>query len=245
MDARLKTRFKKHLLETVGKEPGKKEMTLVFRKLKEEYSMLYGKPNKPLPVIRKSFNSLSAIWPTLVAGTSSFSEITLLTKYAKISRNLNITSIASGLCVFELFLAKEFVPNGKIFCLDLSEEMNKRAKALKRKLKQKNINIVTASATKIPVKSNSQDIVLARRTGLSNDKRWTAVLKEAYRILKKNPSSRFIYTVATDFNKPVKNIKKDMDRAGLEFIAIEKFGVKEKRPAFMIIACVKNIQQLL
>ena len=45
-----------------------------------------------------------------------------------------------------------------------------------------------------------------------------------------------MYTVAGDFNKPTKSIKEDLLAAGFEFVAMRKFGIKEKAPSFMIIA---------
>src|SRR4030067_1542994 len=136
MGANLETRFKKHLYRAVGKKPSDKEMVLVNKRISEEYSKIYEKPNKPLSVIRKSYdNVLSKIWPKLVARTSSFSEIIILLKYAMIKPDYRITSIASGLCVYELFLAKEFAPHGRVSCLDLSKGMNRGARALARKLK--------------------------------------------------------------------------------------------------------------
>jgi SAM-dependent methyltransferase len=237
MRSALEGRFRKHFLDTVGKIPTDEEMSSVNKITKEEYRKIYDTPDKPVAVTRASYNKvLSKIWSKVVATTASFSEVVLLSRYVKFKPYYNITSLASGLCVFELFLAKEFVPDGRIRCIDLSVEMNKQARALARKLKQHNIDITTASATKVPVSSNSQDVVLVRRSGLSNDKRWINVLKESHRILKKTRTSRFVYTVAGDFNKPTKSIKEDLLAAGFEFVAMRKFGIKEKAPSFMIIA---------
>lgn len=233
----LEERFWKHIANTVGSIPTGEQMSLVNKITKAEYKKIYDVPDKPIAVTRASYNKvLSKIWPKVVATTASFSEVELLSKYIKFKPYYKVTSLASGLCVFELFLANEFVPKGKIQCIDLSVEMNERARALARKLRQRNIRIITASATKIPISSNSQDLVLARRPGLSNDKRWIKVLKESHRVLKGSRTSRFVYTVAEDFNKPAKDIKEDLLATGFKFIAIRKFGIKEKAPSFMIIA---------
>ncbi len=241
MRSSLEERFRKHFLDTVGEIPTDQEMSSVNRIIKEEYKKIYDTPDKPIAVTRASYNKvLSRVWLKVVATTVSFSEIVLLSRYVKFKPYYNIASLASGLCAFELFLAKEFVPDGRIRCIDLSVEMNKQARALARKLKQRNVVITTASATGVPVPSNSQDVVLVRRSGLSNDKRWINVLKESHRILKKTSTSRFVYTVAEDFNKPIKSIKEDLIAAGFEFIAIRKFGVREKAPSFMIIAKPKK-----
>ncbi|MBE5729311.1 class I SAM-dependent methyltransferase [Candidatus Parvarchaeota archaeon] len=238
----LEEKFRKHMLDLVGEIPTKNEMYYINKITKVEYKKIYDKPNKPTSITMHSYNKvLSKIWPKVVASTASFSEIVLLSNYVKFKPYYNITSLASGLCVFELFLAKEFVSDGQIHCIDLSVEMNKQARALARKLKQHNIKIITASAAKPPIASNSQDVVLIRRSGLSNDKKWINVLKESYRILKKAYTSRFVYTVAEDFNKPTKIIKKDLLAANLEFIAIRKFGTKENAPSFMIIARPKKV----
>ena len=228
----------RHLLKTVGKKPTREEMTRINKQfIRPAFKKIYDNPDKPPALIRSIYDrTLSGIWDKLVADQSSFSEILLLKKYIKSGKYSRITSVASGLAVFELFLAKEFFPDGKILCVDISEGMNRRAEAYKKKLGAKNIDIITASATKLPIKRNSQDIVLIRRSGMSNDRRWNIVLKEARKVLKKKRNSRVIYTADADFTKPLVDIKTDLKRAKFKFVASERFRRGDGKLVEMIVA---------
>lgn len=221
----IEQKLKKHLLETVGKKPTKKEMSEIDREISEIFKKVYDKPDKKEGIIREVYNKrLAKLWDKVVATETFPSEIRLLSKYAKIRSNFNIASIASGLGIYELFLAKEFAPKGKVYCLDISSEMSKRGRYFARKLNQRNIKFIVASAIKIPLKSNSQDLVLARRTGLSNDKKWIKVLSEANRIIKKNDEATFVFTVDKSFNKPINKIKEDLLSVNFRFIDMLEFN---------------------
>lgn len=228
----LKKKLKNHLLITVGKVPTKKEM----KKVDEEIKPLFAKIYKNWKSIGRYNGKLANLWIKVVANETLAQEVKLLLENTKIRKDSQITSLASGLAVYELFLAREIIPNGEIYCLDNSKYMNKIAKDLAYKLKAKNIKIITTSVTKVPIKTNTQDVVLARRTGLSNDKRWIKVLKESNRIMKKNKYSRFVYTVDKVFNKKIKEIRSDLNKADFEFVTMKTFGRNYKLKVCMIIA---------
>ncbi|MBS3077006.1 hypothetical protein J4233_01910 [Candidatus Pacearchaeota archaeon] len=138
----LKQRFKNHLLKTVGRKPTKKEMVEIERKIKVSYGKIYDKPNKEEFVMKKIYdNELSKVWGRVVANEDLSPEVILFSKYTNVTPNSHITSFASGLAVYELFLAKEIVPLGKISCIDISDGMNKIARKFAKKLNQNNIKL--------------------------------------------------------------------------------------------------------
>lgn len=220
----LTLKLKNHLLNTVGRKPTKKEMKKVNQKIKPIFAKIYAHPDKITTLIKRGYDAeLTNLWISVVANESFAPEMDLFLKFTKVKPHYKITSLASGLAVYELFLAKEYAPMGKISCIETSPEMNKIAKKFAEKTKQTNVNIITASATKIPIKNNSQDIVLARRTGLSNDKKWKTVLDETYRIIKKREESTLIITVDRTFNKNIGQIKSYLKKANFKFIDIKNF----------------------
>lgn len=233
----LSDKIKRHLIETVGKKPTKKEMNDVDEQIKPIFAKIYHSPNKASSFIKKAYDSkLSKLWIKVVANESFLEEIRLFAKFTKIKSNYNLTSLASGLGVYEMFLAREYLQNGKISCIDLSEGMSKIAKEFAKKIKQRNVKIIVASAIKLPIKPNSQDIVLARRTGLSNDKKWIKVLKEANRIIKKENNSTFIFTVDKSFNKSSKEVKSDLKKANFNLITIRDFNRGSENTVSMVVA---------
>ncbi len=237
MEESLEERFRKHLLATVGKKPTKKEMASINKKLRVDFNYIYAKPDRSPTAIKEAYNKrLSRLWARVVADDASFSEVRLLLKYVRIVPSSSIASVGSGLAVFELFLAKELAPQGTVYCIDISSGMSKRAAKLAKKLRCRNAKIITSSATKIPLLSSSQDIVLARRTGLSNDKKWRTVLREARRVMKNNARSRFVYTVDSDFNRPSTKIKANLKNANLKFISIKGFRKGNGGLVYMVIA---------
>mgnify|MGYP001578531266 CR=1 FL=1 len=233
----LKLKFKNHLLKTVGRKPIKKEMIEIERKIKVSYGKIYNKPNKEEGVMKKIYdNELSKVWSNVVANEDLSPEVILFSKYTNVKPNSHITSFASGLAVYELFLAKEIVPLGIISCVDISDGMNKIARKFAKKLDQNNIKIITSSVTKTPIKSNSQNIVMARRTGLSKDKKWIKILKEAYRIIKKEEESVFLYTVDKVFNDPIAKIKSNINKANFKLITMKESHSSNEGTVCMIIA---------
>jgi ubiquinone/menaquinone biosynthesis C-methylase UbiE len=233
----LKNDLKEHLLKTVGKKPLGQEMKIIDKQIQPFFNKIYDKPNKKESFIKEVYDKdLSKLWVKVVANEDFSQELKLLSLQAKIKPNFKITSIASGLGIFELFLAKKYVPSGKVICLDISSGMIKLAKSFASKLNQHNIKMIVSSATKIPVKSNSQDLVLARRTGLSNDKRWIAVLREAYGIIKKKEDSIFIFTVDKIFNKKHDEVKADLLKANFKLISIKDFSRNGKYRVSMVIS---------
>ena len=225
----LSVRFKQHLLKTVGKPPLNSEIKLIDKRLRRSFNKIYDSPNKSQSFLKREYDQrLSKAWPRVVANEASLAEVNLFRRYSKIKEESNLLSIASGIAVFELFVAKEFASKGKVTCIDISEGMSDQARKYLKRLKLNNVNLIVKDVSKIPLGKNSQDIVLARRTGLSNDDKWINILKEVYRVLKKDKNSRFIYTVDHDFTKPINQIKKDLLKAKLKLIRQDHFTKRNR-----------------
>ena len=232
----LKEKLKQHLIKTVGKKPTKKEMKLVNNEIKPIFEKIYAHPEKMTEFVKTGYDAkLTKLWIPTVANESFIDELSLFFKFTRVKPDYKITSLASGLAVYELFLAREYISRGVISCIEASKEMNKLAKTFARKTNQKNIKILNASATNLPIKNDSQDVVLARRTGLSNDLKWGTVLNEAHRIIKKKKDSTFIFTVDKIFNKSLKEVKIDLKKANFEFITSKDFKRSKDTPLVSMI----------
>lgn len=82
-----------------------------------------------------------------------------------------------------LKMANEVGQDGKVYGLDISEGMLNKAKKTAEKLDIKNAAFIKSELEKIPLESNSVDLVISNCTiNHADDK--TAVWKEIYRILK-------------------------------------------------------------
>ena len=132
----IEEKFKNHLLKTVGKKPSKQDMQDIDKKIHLAYGEIYDKPDKEEAITKEIYDKkLSKLWIKVVANENLAPEVMLFSEYTKVKPNFNIASFASGLSVYELFLAKEIVPLGKVSCIDISDEMNKIARKFAKKLK--------------------------------------------------------------------------------------------------------------
>lgn len=102
-----------------------------------------------------------------------------------------VASIGSGRAILENYVAKYFVTNGGVTCLDVAHKMNADAAKLKEKTGAKNIRFVTGSSRKMPFPSNSQDKVLILNS-LITAKNQNELMNEARRIIKDSERSRLV-----------------------------------------------------
>ena len=228
-------KYHEFIEEAVGKSPTKSEMKQIDKRMSIINSNL-NKEHINKEVRRLYDNELSQMWGKIIAYENKGDNIKLISENISIESGAQITSICSGLCVFEMFIASELTPKGFVNCFDFSKEMNKMANSIKTRLQVRNIKITFADVKYIPLVGNSQDVVLAIRTGLSSTKDWGKVLKEVVRVMKDDASSRLVYTVQRNFNKPKSEIKKELNLAGLRFIKQKSFKDKDKDVIDLIIA---------
>ncbi|MEK6928269.1 MAG: methyltransferase domain-containing protein [Nanoarchaeota archaeon] len=219
-------KFNKFLDNLVGKSSSEKEMNEGDRRMNE-----IG--------IDKYNSEIAELWKKVVSYERNERELKLFLKYSRINKNSEILSLGSGLGVFEAFLTKEVCRTGKIACLDISKEMSKEVLKIKKQLDLKNMKVIVSSATCIKLRKNSFDIVLGRRTGLSMKREWLLVLKEVYKLIKKNESSRFIYTVNSKLLGSREKVEAQLDKFGFKLIKIDYFYEKDGTRIAMVVGGVK------
>ena len=108
--------------------------------------------------------------------------------------NDSIASLGSGNGVFETFIAKEIIPKGRMTCVDYAKNMNIEARNLARANGAKNVGFVTGAMDRIPLASDSQDVVMSINS-LQWVKNWRRAISEMRRIMKKTPDSRAVISV--------------------------------------------------
>ncbi|MBN1940906.1 MAG: class I SAM-dependent methyltransferase [Candidatus Diapherotrites archaeon] len=107
-----------------------------------------------------------------------------------------IVSLGSGSGVIETFLAKEIVPQGKVTLVDTAEHMNREARKLAQREGAGNIRFVTGEMERIPIASNSYDVVMSINS-IQWVQAWPKTISEIRRVLKKNEDSRAVISVHT------------------------------------------------
>ena len=99
-----------------------------------------------------------------------------------------VLDLGSGGGIDVLLSAKRVGPTGKVYGLDMTDEMLALARNNQRKAGVSNVEFLKSTIEAIPLPANSVDVVISNCViNLSSDK--DAVLREAFRVLK--PGGRF------------------------------------------------------
>ena len=99
-----------------------------------------------------------------------------------------VLDLGSGGGIDVLLSAKRVGPSGKVYGLDMTDEMLALARENQRKAGATNVEFLKGTIEAIPLPDNSVDVVISNCViNLSTDK--DAVLREAFRVLK--PGGRF------------------------------------------------------
>jgi arsenite methyltransferase len=99
-----------------------------------------------------------------------------------------VLDLGSGGGIDVLLSAKRVGPTGKVFGLDMTDEMLALARDNQRKAGATNVEFLKGTIEAIPLPDNSVDVIISNCViNLSSDK--DAVLREAFRVLK--PGGRF------------------------------------------------------
>lgn len=115
----------------------------------------------------------------------SFAGVNYPPSFQEMKQGYVVLDIGCGAGLDLYFASQKVGEQGKVYGVDISEEMVKKAKDNMQLLNLKNVEIKIAHSDKIPLKNQSVDVVTSNGIyNLSPDKK--AVLKEAYRVLKPN-----------------------------------------------------------
>lgn len=107
---------------------------------------------------------------------------------AKLNPGETVLDLGSGGGIDVLLSGKRVGPTGKVYGLDMTDEMLALANENKRRAGAKNVEFLRGEIEHIPLPDNSVDVVISNCViNLSSDK--AQVLREAFRVLK--PGGRF------------------------------------------------------
>src|SRR5437773_10429265 len=110
------------------------------------------------------------------------------TALARLNPGETVLDLGSGGGIDVLLSAKRVGPTGKVYGLDMTDEMLDLARANQRKAGATNVEFLKGTIEAIPLPDNSVEVVISNCViNLSSDK--DAVLREAFRVLK--PGGRF------------------------------------------------------
>ena len=110
------------------------------------------------------------------------------TALAKLNPGETVLDLGSGGGIDVLLSAKRVGPTGKVYGLDMTDEMLALANANKQKAGAENVEFLRGEIEHIPLPDNAVDVIISNCViNLSADK--DAVLREAFRVLK--PGGRF------------------------------------------------------
>ena len=110
------------------------------------------------------------------------------TALAQLNEGETVLDLGSGGGIDVLLSAKRVGPTGKVFGLDMTDEMLALANENKRKAGATNVEFLRGEIESIPLPDNSVDVIISNCViNLSSDK--AQVLREAFRVLK--PGGRF------------------------------------------------------
>jgi arsenite methyltransferase len=110
------------------------------------------------------------------------------TALAQLNAGETVLDLGSGGGIDVLLSAKRVGPTGKVFGLDMTDEMLALANENKRRAGAENVEFLKGEIERIPLPDNSVDVIISNCViNLSADK--AQVLREAFRVLK--PGGRF------------------------------------------------------
>src|SRR5678810_1105458 len=130
------------------------------------------------------------------------------TALAELSAGESVLDLGSGGGIDVLLSARRVGPTGKVYGLDMTDEMLALANENKRKAGATNVEFLRGEIENIPLPDDSVDVIISNCViNLSGDKQ--RVLKEAFRVLK--PGGRFAVSDVVVRGKVPPAIRKSME----------------------------------
>ena len=115
----------------------------------------------------------------------SFAGVDYPFSFKEMKKGNTVVDIGCGAGLDLYFASKKVGSKGKVYGIDISKEMVRKAMLNIKKLGLNNVEVIEGHSDKIPLRDESVDVVTSNGIyNLSPDKK--AVLKEAYRVLKPN-----------------------------------------------------------
>jgi SAM-dependent methyltransferase len=154
-----------------------------------------------------------------------------------LKKGSKIVSLGTTQGLYELFLAKNFLPEGEIIAVDRIEKFKRDGEMLAKKAGIKNVRFIAGDALQVPLSDTHYDAALFTFTQFSWDNRWPLFAKEARRFLK--PGGLLVLTEPNALEEEFQRVLDRTEPIGFKHVA-NKLILDEKSNQSLLIAIFKK-----